>query len=102
MCSSLGANHSQPPRRLKAALGLPVTKIPEAALKLVRSVEITANFQRCNKFLNKILQPSRYGGNGRCRRRASTTEGTKVHKGIPSWTFVPSVVEDLLRRSSRV
>jgi len=71
MSSSLGTNHSQPHRRVAAAVGLPVTKIPEAALELVRSVEITGNFKGCNNFRKKIWQESGYGGNG---EKASTTK----------------------------
>src|SRR5712692_5887751 len=45
--------------------GLPVDKIPEIPLELVRSVEITENFHRCKKNLVNF-----------CRvRKASTTEG---------------------------
>jgi hypothetical protein len=69
MSSSLGANHSQPHRRVAVALGLPVTKIPEAALELVRTVEITGNFRGCNNFLKKVWAQSRYEGNELLREK---------------------------------
>src|ERR1700736_5085285 len=69
MSSSLGANHSQPHRRVAVALGLPVTKIPEAALELVRTVEITGNFLGCNNFLKKVWTQSRYEGNELLREK---------------------------------
>src|SRR5437667_12366688 len=42
------------------ASGLPVHQIPEFLLKLVRSVEITANLRRCKKYFEKFCE----GGQG--------------------------------------
>ena len=38
------------------ASGLPVHQIPEIPLKLVRSVEITANFSRCKQYFEKFCE----------------------------------------------
>src|ERR1700730_8538529 len=48
MASSSKDSLSAAPRGLCAS-GSPVLQIPEIPLKLVRSVEITANFHRCKK-----------------------------------------------------
>ena len=64
MSSSSSDSLSATPRVLGAS-GPPVLQIPEIPLKLVRSVEITANFLRCKKFfLKNFVKEGRYGGNG--------------------------------------
>jgi hypothetical protein len=37
--------------------------IPKILLKLVRSVEITANFHRCKKYFDNFVTEGRYEGN---------------------------------------
>jgi hypothetical protein len=46
---------SATPRGLGAS-GLPVLQIPEIPLKLVRKVEITANFHRCKKYFEELCR----------------------------------------------
>src|SRR3979411_3307988 len=91
MSSSLGANHSQPHRRVAVALGLPVTKIPEAALELVRTVEITGNFRGCNNFLKKVWTQSRYEGNERLREKIFLNVSSKdPARGSSGFSFANS------------
>jgi hypothetical protein len=49
MSSSSSDSLSATPRGLGAS-GLPVLQIPEIPLKLVRNVEITANFAGCKEY----------------------------------------------------
>src|SRR5260370_26250646 len=63
MASSSSDSLSATPRGLGAS-GLLVVQIPEFPLKLVRSVEITANFHRCKKYFEKFCGAGAFEGTG--------------------------------------
>jgi hypothetical protein len=64
MSSSSSDSLSATPRGLGAS-GLPVLRIPEFPLKLVRNVEITANFCGCKEYFEKFCEGRRIEGNGK-------------------------------------
>jgi hypothetical protein len=83
MSSSSSDSLSATPRGLGAS-GPPVLPIPEIPLKLVRRIEITANFHRCKEYFVKFC------GRGRFRAPAKgfTTEGTEDHRGKNPWGWL--------------